>query len=106
MMLVKIQTHCKRLNEKMLPNLKDMLLLFSAANLDTRRHIESTEKIYDRTYDQNKSLKHKTERKNVQNSLNYGRKPSLSAILKTCEKNFVSFSKFQSFYINRKSDEK
>jgi hypothetical protein len=47
--------------------------------------------------DRKTSLKQKTERKNVQNSLSYGRKTNFSAIykfaaiLKTCEKN--SFSK-------------
>jgi hypothetical protein len=42
----------------------------------------------EKKYDQNTTSNHRTERKNVQNSLSYGRKTSFLAILKTCENNF------------------
>jgi hypothetical protein len=53
--------------------------------------------------DQNTSLKQKTERKNVQNSLSYGRKTSfeailkIAAILKTYERTSLFFQKFKAF---------
>jgi hypothetical protein len=55
--------------------------------------------------DQNKSLNKKTEQKNVQNSLSQARNTIFSAILnfaailKTCEKNFLNFSKFEALIL-------
>jgi hypothetical protein len=58
-----------------------MQILISSAILDIRRHLESDKNFSSKIKNSNQ----KTERKNVQNSLSYGRKISFSPILKTCE---------------------
>jgi hypothetical protein len=93
MLLVDIEPHCKRLYAKILTNLKFMLAWFSAAILNLTKNFSSMKYAWSKYKPRTKN---RMQKKN-QNSLSYGRIPNFSAILKfdailkTCEKKFLTF---------------
>jgi hypothetical protein len=89
-----------------LVNAKVTLLWISTGILEIRRHLESDKKLFFREICPTKiQAQIKKQRKNVPNSLSYGRKTKFSvilkitAILKTCGKNFPIFSILKLSYL-------